>query len=94
MLSVNVKTKGARFTIPVPYILLNIGVSILTSKLLIRQANKWSKPHLDNKNISFTIPSIDKKVLNKIIREELKQHKGFELLNVKAQDGTEVRIRL
>jgi hypothetical protein len=93
MLSVNVKTKGARFTIPVPYILLNIGVTILTSKLLIQQANKWSKPHLDNKNISFTIPHIDKKVLTKIIRE-LKSYKGFELVNVKAQDGTEVRIRL
>ena len=93
MLSVNVKTKGAKFTIPVPYILLNIGVSILTSKLLIKHANKWSKPHLDQKNISFTIPSIDKKVLQKIIRE-LKNHKGFELVNVKAQDGTEVKIRL
>ncbi|WNB91143.1 hypothetical protein [Bacillus sp. NEB1478] len=93
MLSVNVKTKGAKFTIPVPYILLNIGVSILTSKLLIRHANKWSKPHLDQKNISFTIPSIDKKVLKKIIRE-LKNHKGFELVNVRAQDGTEVKIRL
>ncbi|MDR7071464.1 hypothetical protein [Fictibacillus barbaricus] len=93
MLSVNVKTKGAKFTIPVPYILLNIGVSILTSKLLIRHANKWSKPHLDKKKISFTIPPIEKAALNKIIRE-LKQHKGFELVNVKAQDGTEVRIRL
>ncbi|ANX13651.1 hypothetical protein ABE41_016695 [Fictibacillus arsenicus] len=67
MLHVNVKTKGATFTIPVPYVLLNIGVSILTSKLLIRHVNKWSKPHLDKKNISFTIPSIDKTELKRKI---------------------------
>jgi hypothetical protein len=93
MLSVNVKTKGAKFTIPVPYILLNIGVSILTSRLLISNANKWSKPHLEKKNISFTIPSIDKTELKRIIKE-LKKYKGLELVNVKAQDGTEVIVRL
>jgi hypothetical protein len=93
MLQVSVKTKGAKFSIPVPYILLNAGVSILTSRLLIRHANKWSKPHLDKNNISFTIPSIDKKALKKII-SELKKHKGVELVNVKAQDGTEVIVKL
>jgi hypothetical protein len=93
MLHVNVKTKEAKFTIPVPYVLLNIGISILTSKLLIRHANKWSKPHLDKKKISFTIPSIDKTELKQIIKE-LKKHKGLELVNVRAQDGTEVIVRL
>lgn len=93
MIHVNVKTKGARFTIPVPYSLLNIGVSILTSKLLIHHANKWSRPHLDKKNISFTIPNIDSTELKRIIKE-LKKHRGQELVNVKAQDGTEVVVRL
>jgi hypothetical protein len=93
MLHVNVKTKGANFTIPVPYVLLNIGVSILTSRLLISHANKWSKPHLDKKNISFTIPFIDKTELKRIIKE-MKKHKGLDLVNVKAQDGTEVIVRL
>lgn len=93
MLNVNVKTKGIKFTIPVPYVLLNIGISILTSKMLIRHANKWSKPQLDKKKISFTIPSIDKTELKRII-QELKKHKGLELVNVKAQDGTEVIVRL
>ncbi|RZT23717.1 MULTISPECIES: hypothetical protein [Fictibacillus] len=93
MLHVNVKTKEAKFTVPVPYVLLNIGISILTSKVLIRHANKWSKPHLDKKKISFIIPSIDKTELKRIIKE-LKKHKGLELINVKAQDGTEVIVRL
>jgi hypothetical protein len=93
MLNVNVKAKGIKFTIPVPYVLLNIGISILTSKILIRHANKWSKPQLDKKKISFTIPSIDKTELKRII-QELKKHKGLELVNVKAQDGTEVIVRL
>ncbi|MBH0173919.1 hypothetical protein IHV09_10135 [Fictibacillus sp. 23RED33] len=93
MLHVNVKTKEAKFSIPVPYVLLNIGISIITSKLLIRHVNKWSKPHLDKKNIAFTIPSIDQSELKPIIKE-LKKHKGLELVNVKAQDGTEVIVRL
>ncbi|MDM5317208.1 hypothetical protein QUF49_14460 [Fictibacillus sp. b24] len=93
MLHVSVKTKGAKFSIPVPYILLNICTSIITSKMLIRHANKWSKPHLEQKNISFTIPSIDKSELKRIIKE-LKKHRGLEIVNVKAQDGTEVIVRL
>ncbi|MCM3720227.1 hypothetical protein [Fictibacillus phosphorivorans] len=93
MLHVNVKTKDIKFSIPVPYILLNIGISILTSKVLIRHANKWSKPHLEKKKIPFTIPSIDKRELKTIIKE-LKNHKGLELVNVKAEDGTEVIIKL
>ncbi|WP_371069313.1 hypothetical protein [Sediminibacillus sp. JSM 1682029] len=93
MLHVKVKTDEAKFVIPVPYVLLNVGVSICTSKLLIRYANKWSKPHLEKKNISFTIPSIDKADLKRIIKE-LKKNKGLELVNVKAEDGTEVIVRL
>jgi hypothetical protein len=94
MLHVKVKTNETKFSIPVPYVLLNIGISIITSKLLIRHANKWSKPHLDKKkNIAFTIPSIDKSELKRIIKE-LKKHKGLELVNVRSQDGTEVIVRL
>ncbi|MGA4718615.1 hypothetical protein [Fictibacillus nanhaiensis] len=93
MLHVNVKTKEAKFSIPVPYVLLNIGISLITSKVFIRHANKWSKPHLDKKNINFSFPSIDQSELKHIIKE-LKKHKGLELVNVKAQDGTEVIVRL
>ncbi len=93
MLHVNVKTKEAKFSIPVPYVLLNIGISLITSKVLIRHANKWSKPHLDKKNINFSFPSIDRSELKHIIKE-LKKHKGLELVNVRSQDGTEVIVRL
>ncbi|MBD7963078.1 hypothetical protein [Fictibacillus norfolkensis] len=93
MLHVNVKTNETKFSIPVPYVLLNIGISILTSKLLIRHANKWSKPHLDKKNINFSFPSIDRSELKHIIKE-LKKYKGLELVNVRSQDGTEVIVRL
>ncbi|MET3727106.1 hypothetical protein ABID52_000687 [Fictibacillus halophilus] len=93
MLHVKVKTNETKFSIPVPYVLLNIGISIITSKVLIRQANKWSKPHLEKKNMNFSFPSIDQSELKPIIKE-LKKHKGLELVNVKAQDGTEVIVRL
>jgi hypothetical protein len=93
MLHVHVKTKETKFSIPVPYVLLNIGISILTSKMLIRHANKWSKPHLDKKNINFSFPSIDRSELKHIIKE-LKKYKGLELVNVRSQDGTEVIVRL
>jgi hypothetical protein len=93
MLDVKVKTKDVRLSIPVPYSILNLGVLILSSNMVNRLANKWTKPHLEKNNISFIIPPIDKKELRKIVNE-LKQHKGIELVRVNAKDGTEVIIKL
>ena len=90
---VKVKAKDVRFTVPVPYTVLTIVLSILTSKWIQQQANKWTKAYFDRKNIDFTFPLIDKEMLKPIIKE-LQNYKGLVLVDVKAQDETEVKIRL
>ena len=93
MMQVKVKTKGMYFTIPVPYVFINIAISILCSKLVQQMANKWTKEHFERKKIDFTIPRIEKEIL-KPIMNELKTYKGIVLVDVKAQDGTEVKVKL
>jgi plasmid replication initiation protein len=93
MMHVKVKAKDVRFTIPVPYAILTICNSILSSKFLHQQANKWTKEHFERKKLDFTIPQIDKETLKPIIKE-LKNHKGLVLVDVKAKDGTEVKVKL
>ncbi|MFP5114044.1 hypothetical protein ACSU64_16885 [Bacillaceae bacterium C204] len=93
MLYVKVKAKDVSFTIPIPYAILNIGISILSSKFIHQQANKWTKEHFERKKLDFSIPMIDKKMLKPIVKE-LKNHKGTVLVDVKAKDGTEVKVRL
>lgn len=93
MLHIKVKAKDVRFTIPIPYALLNIGLSILSSKFIHQHANKWTKEHVERKKLDFTIPLIDKRMLKQIVKE-LKNHKGILLVDVKAKDGTEVKVKL
>lgn len=93
MLQIKVKTKDVRFTIPIPNAVLNIGVSILSSKFLQQHIHEWTKKHLERKKLEFSIPQIDKKMLMPILKE-LKGHKGLLLVDVKAKDGTEVKVRL
>ena len=93
MLHLKVKAKDFRLTLPIPYAILNIGISILSSKFIHQQANKWTKEHFERKKLDITIPQIDKKMLKPII-EELKNYKGLVLVDVKAKDGTEVKVRL
>jgi hypothetical protein len=93
MLYIKVKTKDVRFTIPVPYAILTICNSILSSKFLHQQANKWTKDHFERKKLDLTIPQIDKEALKPIIKE-LKNYKGLVLVDVKAKDGTEVKVKL
>ena len=90
---VKVKAKDVRFTFPVPYAVLTIVLSILTSKWIQQQVNKWTKAYFDRKKIDFTFPLIDKEMLKPIIKE-LQNYKGLVLVDVKAQDGTEVKVRL
>ncbi|MFJ7953748.1 hypothetical protein ACIQZG_19785 [Lysinibacillus sp. NPDC096418] len=93
MMHVNVKAKGVRLIIPVPYAMLNIVLSILSSKLLQKCVNKWTKEYFEKNKVDFTFPLIDKEMLKPIVKE-LKNNKGVVLVDVKAQDGTEVKIRL
>ena len=93
MIHLKVKAKDIRLTLPIPYAILNIGISILSSKFIHQQANKWTKEHFERKKLDITIPQLDKKLLKPIV-QELKNHKGIVLVDVKAKDGTEVKIRL
>lgn len=93
MMHVKVKVNKVRFTVPVPYAILNIGISILSSKFLQQNLNKWTKKHFERKKIDFTFPLLDKESLKPIVKE-LKNYKGIVLVDVKAQDGTEVKVRL
>jgi hypothetical protein len=93
MMHVKVKTKEFRLTIPIPYAVLNMAISILSSTFFRQQACKWIKGHLERKKLDFTFPSIDKKTLKPIVKE-MKNYKGIVLVDVKAQDGTEIKVRL
>lgn len=93
MIHVKVRAKAIRFIIPIPYAFLNIGISILSSKIFQQNVNKWTKKYLENKKLDFTFPIIDKKALKSIVKE-LKNYKGLMLVDVKAKDGTEVKVRL
>lgn len=93
MLHVKVKTKDTHFNIPIPYAMLHVAISILSSKFLHRHANKWTKEYFERKKWDFTFPLIDKETLKPIVKE-LKKYKGIVLVDVKAKDGTEVKVRL
>jgi hypothetical protein len=93
MLHVKVKAKDIRFTVPIPYAMLNIGISILSSKFFNHHVNKWTKESFERKKLDFTFPLIDKETLKPIIKE-LKNHKGIVLVDVTAKDGTEVKVWL
>lgn len=93
MMHVKVKAKDVRFTVPVPYAVLTIVLSTLTSKWIQQSVNKWTKAYFDRKKIDFSFPFIDKEMLKPIIKE-LQNYKGLVLVDVKAQDGTEVKVRL
>ncbi|MFP7737034.1 hypothetical protein ACLHDF_27595 [Priestia aryabhattai] len=93
MMHVKVKTKEFRLTIPIPYAVLNIAISILFSKFFQQQAYKWTKGHLEREKLDFTFPPIDQKTLKPIVKE-MKNYKGIVVVDVKAQDGTEVKVKL
>jgi hypothetical protein len=89
MLHIKVKSKDARFTIPVPYFILNPGISILSSKFFHQRLHHWKKDHFMKKQLDFTILDALKPIY-----KELKKHSGLVLVDVKAKDGTEVLVRL
>lgn len=45
------------------------------------------------KKLDFTFPLIDKQTLIPIVKE-LQNYKGIVLVDVKAKDGTEVKVKL
>ncbi|MEE6450829.1 hypothetical protein RAH41_09670 [Gottfriedia acidiceleris] len=83
------KIEGKRFSIPVPYVVLNLASVIITSKLLNRLINKAM-----NKNGSqFKFPEIDRKDLKPLL-QGLSKNSGLILVETKLKDGTEVVVKL
>lgn len=93
MMRVKVKTDKVRLFIPVPYVLLSIGILIVSSERLQKFINKWIADQSEDKEKAFIMPPIDKRELREIV-SELKKHRGLGLVNVKAKDGTEVIVKL
>ncbi|WP_107841740.1 hypothetical protein [Metasolibacillus meyeri] len=93
MMHIKMKTKGFRLIIPVPYLLLKIAVAILSSAFISRQINKWIDASAENAKKHFPFPLLEKETLIPLIKD-LKNYKGLTLVDIKAQDGTELSIKL
>ncbi len=63
MMHVKVKAKDVRFTIPIPYSILNIVISIFSSKIFHQNINRWTKEHFERKKLDFTLPLIERKYI-------------------------------
>ncbi|UAL52921.1 MULTISPECIES: hypothetical protein [Metabacillus] len=89
MLKVKVKVKDKRFSIPVPYAVLNMVSLIITSKRVNRIINKA----IEKDGSKFSFPEIERKDLKPLL-QGLSMHKGLVLVETKLKDGTEVKVKL
>lgn len=89
MLRVKLKVEGKRFSIPIPYAVVNLASMIITSKQINRLINKAIKKS-DSK---FIFPEIEKKDLKPLL-QELSKNSGLILVDMKLKDGTEVVVKL
>ncbi|HEY4551093.1 MAG TPA: hypothetical protein VIG98_12555 [Bacillus sp. (in: firmicutes)] len=89
MLKVKLKVKDKRFSIPVPYAVLNLVSLIITSKRIIRLINKA----IEKDGSKFIIPEIERKDLKPLL-QGLSKHSGVILVETKLKDGTEVEVKL
>jgi hypothetical protein len=93
MIDIKVKTKKRGFTVPIPYPILNLCVSVISSNLLFRLIDKTAKKYMPENTSTYSLSPKDKELLKQLIYE-LKQHKGTEVVYVKAKDGSEITITL
>lgn len=89
MLKVKVKVKDKRFSIPVPYAVLNLVSLIITSKRINRLINKA----IEKNGSKFIFPEIERKDL-KLLLQGFSMHSGVILVETKLKDGTEVEVKL
>jgi hypothetical protein len=89
MLKVKLKVKDKRFTIPVPYGVLNLVSLIITSKRITRLINKA----IEKDGSKFIFPEIERKDLKPLL-QGLSKHSGVILVETKLKDGTEVEVKL
>jgi hypothetical protein len=89
MIKVKIRLKGRKFTVPVPYSFLTIIGALLTSKSMLRMANKA----IEKDGKTFKLPQLDKKDLKPLI-QAFSEQKGLILVETKLVDGTEVLVKL
>jgi len=96
MLKVKIKTNNNFYlTIPVPYLLFNILLNIIFSQLVWnRVAKEIAK---QNTKGVFDLTRLDQYVIKKELKKfitELKRYRDLILIDLKAKDGTEVKVKL
>ncbi|WP_201716659.1 hypothetical protein [Rossellomorea arthrocnemi] len=89
MLKVKLKVKDKRFSIPVPYAILNLISFIITSKRINRIINKA----IEKDGSKFIFPEIERKDLKPLL-QGLSKHRGVILVDTKLKDGTMVEVKL
>lgn len=89
MLKVKVKVKDKRFSIPVPYAVLNLVSLIITSKRINHLINKA----IEKDGSKFIFPEIERKDLKSLL-QGFSKHSGVILVETKLKDGTEVEVKL
>lgn len=89
MLKVKLKVNNKRFSIPVPYAVLDIVSLLITSKRVNRLINKA----IEKDGNKFSFPQIERKDLKPLLRG-LSKSKGLVLVDTKLKDGTEVEVKL
>ncbi|WP_286228836.1 hypothetical protein [Neobacillus mesonae] len=89
MLKVRVKVKDRKFSIPVPYAVLNLASLIITSKRVNRFINKA----IEKDDSKFIFPEIDRNDLKPLL-QGLSKYKGLVLVETRLKDGTEVEVKL
>lgn len=90
MIKVNIKAKGRRLFIPVPYFMLHVMIAILTSKRIRAFMNHAIEK---DRKTAFQIPPLSKNDLMPLLNE-LSEQNGLLLVETKLKDGTEVSIKL
>ncbi|MED3727651.1 hypothetical protein [Priestia filamentosa] len=89
MLKVKVKVKDKRFSIPVPYAVLNLVSLIVTSKRINRLINKA----IEKDGNKFIFPEIERKDL-KLLLQGFSKYRGVILVETRLKDGIEVEVKL
>ncbi|MDR0139559.1 hypothetical protein RFW18_17530 [Metabacillus idriensis] len=89
MLKVKVKVKDKRFSIPVPYAILNLVSMVITSKRFNRLINKA----LEKGGSKFIFPEIESNELKPLL-QGFSKHSGVIIFETKWKDGTEIEAKL
>ena len=89
MLKVRVKLNEKKFSIPVPYSVLNLFSYIISSK----RVNGFINKAIEKDGSKFIFPQIERKDLMPLLKG-LSNHKGLVLVDTKLKDGTEVEVKL